>query len=543
MADATWRRGVSDVIGRWWAAGVVFSAALAVYLASAAPGLTWAHDSADGGELIAAVAVRGVPHPPGYPTYLLLAQPFVALPLGNLAQRGALFSAVAGAAAAALLAAALRQAPPDHWQAGLGPGRERRADAASPSSLPALAAGLALAFSPPLWSQATVVEVYALHAALAAGLIWALSRWRLTGGLGWLALSGLLFGLALGNHLTIVWLLPMLGVWAVGGAAGWPRRRLWLAGGGGLALGLSVYLYLPLAAAARPPINWGDPRSWEGFRWLVTAELYRPNAFALPADQVLPRLTAAAAGLWQGLLPWGALLAAAGLAGLAHRQPALAAAGALSALLSLAWAIGYNTADSLWSLLAAWVLVGWWAGLGLAWTWQRASGRGRVGRWAGIGLCLLVAAAPLALHWPRQDLRRDRQAEQFIGHILTAAEPDAVVVAAGDRALFSLWYARYGQGRRPDLIPLSRDLWGQPGYRSTVGHTHPGLAGESPPSEWPALLAHVLPQRPVYLASTGLEAPTPDALGLPADARYALEPLPDPARPEAPPFLWRLRAP
>lgn len=539
MACATRRHGVSDLTSRWWAAAVVFVAALAIYRASAAPGLTWAHDSADGGELIAAVAVHGVPHPPGYPTYVLLAYPFAALAWGNLAQRGALFSAVAGAAAAALVAAALRQAPPDLWQAG----RNRPAAPPSVASLPALAAGLALAFSPPLWSQATVVEVYALHAALAAAMVWALSRWRLDGRLGWLALGGLLFGLALGNHLTIVWLLPLLAVWAVGGAAGLPRRRLWPALGGGLALGLAVYLYLPIAAAAQPPINWGDPRTWEGFRWLVTAELYRFNAFALPADQVLLRLAAAAGGLWRGLLPWGAVLATAGLLSLARRQPVLAAAGVLSALLSLAWAVGYNTADSLWSLLAVWVLVGWWTGLGLAWAWQRASAHGRMGRLAGIGLCVLVAAAPMALHWSAQDLRQDRGAEQFIAHVLTTVEPNAAVVAAGDRALFSLWYARYGQGQRPDLIPLSRDLWGQPGYRTTVGRTHPELAGEAPPADWPDLLAHVLQRRAVYLASVGLRAPALDDLGLPADAAWSLEPLPDPTRPDAPASLWRLRSP
>ena len=39
---------------------------------TAAPGLTWAHFGADGGDLLAAAAVHGIPHPPGYPLYLLL---------------------------------------------------------------------------------------------------------------------------------------------------------------------------------------------------------------------------------------------------------------------------------------------------------------------------------------------------------------------------------------------------------------------------------------------------------------------------------------
>ena len=43
----------------------------ALYALTMPPGLTWAYDSADGGDFLAAIATRGVPHPSGYPTYLL----------------------------------------------------------------------------------------------------------------------------------------------------------------------------------------------------------------------------------------------------------------------------------------------------------------------------------------------------------------------------------------------------------------------------------------------------------------------------------------
>ena len=41
----------------------------ALYLSTLARTLTWAHGGQDGGDLIAAVFISGVPHPPGYPTY------------------------------------------------------------------------------------------------------------------------------------------------------------------------------------------------------------------------------------------------------------------------------------------------------------------------------------------------------------------------------------------------------------------------------------------------------------------------------------------
>ena len=53
-----------------------------VYWRTLAPGLTWANDGADGGDLITAAATGGVPHPGGYPLYILLARLFQFLPAG-----------------------------------------------------------------------------------------------------------------------------------------------------------------------------------------------------------------------------------------------------------------------------------------------------------------------------------------------------------------------------------------------------------------------------------------------------------------------------
>ena len=71
---------------------------LVVYLLTLAPSITWQHHGADSAELAVAAAVLGVPHPPGYPTWTLLAWLFTHLPLAELAQRVALLSAFSAAA-------------------------------------------------------------------------------------------------------------------------------------------------------------------------------------------------------------------------------------------------------------------------------------------------------------------------------------------------------------------------------------------------------------------------------------------------------------
>ena len=59
--------------------------ALGIYLLTIAPDLTWANASPDGVELITASATLGIPHPPGYPTYVVLGKLFSLLPMGTVA--------------------------------------------------------------------------------------------------------------------------------------------------------------------------------------------------------------------------------------------------------------------------------------------------------------------------------------------------------------------------------------------------------------------------------------------------------------------------
>src|SRR5438046_1698489 len=64
----------------WGGAILAGGGALALYLPTLAPDLTWRAGGADGGDLITAAAQLGIPHPTGYPTYTLLAALFLRLP-------------------------------------------------------------------------------------------------------------------------------------------------------------------------------------------------------------------------------------------------------------------------------------------------------------------------------------------------------------------------------------------------------------------------------------------------------------------------------
>ncbi len=501
----------------WLAPGLVFGLALAVYGLTAPPGLTWANASADGGDLITAALTLGVPHPGGYPTWTLLAALFGQLPVGAMAWRATLLSMVSAAAAGAwtaatvpILAQQVSARPAAHGFATESTAGETSTRRSSPavlllSTTPALAAGLALAFSPMLWGQATVAEVYALQAGLAAGALWALVRRQAGGGDGWAAAAGLFLGLGLGNHLTTVWLLPAAGIllWTAGAnAAG--RTRAFAACCAGLAAGLLVFLYLPWAAAGDSPVNWAAPGGLDRLWWLVSGELYQGYAFAAPWAAVPGRLAAWSAELWRSFLPWGLAAALLGLATLFQRQRALVVALGSSLLLGLAWAIGYDTSDSLFTLLPGWIILALALGVGVATLLDWLAARRRSVALVAALFSLALAVAPVAGHWQQQNLRRDRAAEQFYSQVLQHVADDALVLTVGDRATFALWYGRYGLELRPDVTPVSRDLWPLPSYRALIASRHPDLAGPVPPADWPALLDHAGQQRPLYLAQAGL---------------------------------------
>ena len=109
-----------------WGALVVSATAFIVYLVTMPSSITWRHDGADGGELATAAYRLGIPHPPGYPTYVLVGRLFTLLPWGDVAHRLSLMSALFAAFACGLVflvAWRCLEAPegwPGLWVAALG---------------------------------------------------------------------------------------------------------------------------------------------------------------------------------------------------------------------------------------------------------------------------------------------------------------------------------------------------------------------------------------------------------------------------------------
>jgi len=448
---------------------VLSLAAFCVYLATTAPGLTWSHEGADGGDLITAAYTLGIPHPPGYPLYVLIGRLFAALPMGNVAYRLNIMSATC-----ASLTIFLFYRWTWDWLQRSTPQLPDTLATAAASSSSAL-----LAFSRLFWSQAIIAEVYTLNALafiLVLSLFW---RWETPSPRSptlWLALGALVLGLGLGNHVTLLFLLPPLLYWVLSS----PRRRElgWreaILVGACFLGGLSIYLYLPVRAMAKPPLDWGDPVTWGRFVWMVSGALYRHYVYALPLGFVPVRLAKWAGDLVWQFGPWGVALGLMGIWELAAGARRVLLFTASIFLLYSAYAIGYNTADSFVYLLPAYIVWALWIGRGVLSAWDMLGGSWQDWRHV-VSIVLVLCCLPLISvlwNWPALDLSQDHEATAYMSAVLEALPPEAIVITASDRHTFSLWYVQQVEGERPDVLVLDRDLLPYEWYRDTVLPRYP----------------------------------------------------------------------
>ena len=494
---------------RWWSLSPLVAGGLALllYASTAAPWLTWANDGADGGDLIAASMTRGVPHPSGYPTYCLLGRLFASLPLGPTARRYNLFSATMAAASVALVCLCALKVL-----------RKTAAHETWIEAIIALLVALAWATSPVLWSQATITEVYALQAFFTSACLYLALRDDLLVHPQYWALLGLLFGLGLGTHLTIVLMLPGLVVllWAQA-----KRNRLFALALGVL-LGASVYLYLPLAARGHPPINWGDPRTWAGFWWVVSGAPYHGYLFGLPLAD-LPSRIGAWVDLWGQQYTWfGLALALTGLwswieTGSRRRALAMGLIFGAHAL----YAVTYDTADSYVYLIPTYLLTALWMAEGARVVYTDYIKRRKLERIGlGIGLSLLVAIplwsigshhkspdpfdAQAAPQWAL-DLSHDHEARQWTDAVLQMLPHSALVITGEDRHTFTLDYAIWVEGQRQDLCVVDGELLQYPWYVRQISERYPlFVIGQAPLTPRELILMN-LGRCPVYLVSARKE--------------------------------------
>jgi hypothetical protein len=387
--------------------------------------------------------ILGIAHPTGYPTYLLLAHFAELVPLGSVAFRANVLSAV-------FVALALATVLLIEVRLGVRP-------------ILAAAGALALGAVGTIWAAATVAEVNPLHLLFAAlilhrSLVWA-DRQRVRD----LAIGGLLVGLSLGNHLLMLAVAPFVAVFVA-----WIGRRVFavrpvllLVPVVAVAIGLSVYLYIPIRAAQNPPLAYNHPTTIDAVMWLVTGVQFRSQFDFLtsngPAELLaaLPRLAGLAEARATLILP---ILGLIGLVALAFRRPLVAAL--LAALLVSGIYVWANYLRLEHYLLVPWLLIGIGAGVALEAIVERVPGWG-----VGVAALAVLFAVALGISTARvADLSEDRSGDAYVSSVMESLPRDAVILSEWDTST-PLWYGQLIAGDRPDVLVLDDsnivyDGWG-----------------------------------------------------------------------------------
>ncbi len=322
----------------WAAFWTAFLVTFGVYCYTLAPTVTLE----DSGELTVGSDYLGVPHPPGYPSWTLVTWFFQWI-FGwvryygnpNPAWSVGLASAFFGALGCGLLALLVSRSGSDMLR-----GMRRTTEVLGLSTetlicwVGGVSSGLLLAFSPVLWSQSVIVEVYALNCFFQMLIMVLMYRWMCRPKEDKILLwTAFLFGFGLTNHQTLLFVGPALvaAIWfrdralfrdcmaglfvAVAAFLFWKvstihgaspaelrdkhikmtlgllflvspvglflierklmtewKRVLLIAGLS--VLGVCFYGFMPISSDQNPPINWGYPRTPEGFMHALTRGQY-----------------------------------------------------------------------------------------------------------------------------------------------------------------------------------------------------------------------------------------------------------------------------
>ena len=439
---------------------LLFVTGLALHVSAAARTVTFS----DSGDFLMAIKTVGNCHGPGYPLYIMSAKVFSWIfPVGSLAFRVSVFSGLLASLSGCLI----------YWAVY----RMTR------SRVGGTVAALAFVFSYTYWYETVIPGPYALNICFFALLLVLVLRWerQIKAGLrnradNTLALSAFVFGLAMTNHFSTLFLLPALLFFLLD--TDWrtvlnPVNVLRMFAF--FLLGLLPYIYEPTAAFRGPAYNYGDPSTLG--RWFREITLYydRGGLFGYPLKFLPGRIGRYFATLLTEF-PLFFPLAVLGLVAAFVKKGRKY--GVFLVILFVTTSVMVMAYNQLESVLRAhfyypsYLVVAIFIGFGAAWLTRL------VARWASprdvlvritvvgaIGLALVaLTAVSVPVHYGKVNKSNYTYARDMALAMLKRASPSGLILVDSDNVIFPLKYMQNVEGVATGVRVISPHSLSVPGW-------------------------------------------------------------------------------
>jgi hypothetical protein len=424
----------------------------------------------------------------------MLAHLATLLPLGNVAMRVNLASAVFAALASGMVVLFVRE-----LLAGCGTRPRIFALAA------AVSAGLLFACSRTLWAYATVAEVYSLNTLLILTVLFLILRWQrlvkasstilrkgkkrtaiapVTSHDRWLYAAALTFGLALGvHHVTVASILPGIAVlvYRTEGRRFFTSKRLAFAALFSFGALCLVYAYLPIAAWRDPIFNWGNPRSLSGIWRHLSGWQYQAYLSFDPA--MLPEELAGFGRLllrefgptW---LPLTLGVALAGLAVIFHRDRSVFWLLALIGLVNVSYNLSYPIAEDRDAYyLPTFIALVTAAAAGVYFLGERIAAK--LQTVSTFFFALALPAIALCGNWPFNDRSHYFIAADYVANITHSMAPNSLLLTLDWQVASPMLYTREIAGERRDLKVIDINLLRRSWYFDYLRRAYPEMMERS----------------------------------------------------------------
>ncbi|MEW6679478.1 MAG: DUF2723 domain-containing protein [bacterium] len=208
------------------------------------PSSVWFGDS---GDFITSSYVLGIPHPSGYPLYTLLGHLFSYLPISNIGMRITLMSSIFGGLTSTLIYFLLIKL--------------------SVQRLISFSTVLCFAFSYTFFRVSIYAKTYSLYGFFVILILFILYLYQenIKKNFKYLILFSFILGVSFTNHNLMATIIPGIVFFLfISNKSIFKINTLFYLFAF-FALGLSVFLYLPIRAFQNPPIDWANPTTLQRF--------------------------------------------------------------------------------------------------------------------------------------------------------------------------------------------------------------------------------------------------------------------------------------